>query len=75
GFAPQDSAQRVALSPEAVAMKMRIKVMRLLRERDAQNYLLGVAKRYNIPEQETEQTRSALADYMRGLKEAGYDED
>ncbi|WP_204986369.1 hypothetical protein, partial [Collinsella aerofaciens] len=25
GFAPQDSAQRVALSPEAVAMKMRIK--------------------------------------------------
>ncbi len=26
GFAPQDSAQRVALSPEAVAMKMRIKV-------------------------------------------------
>ena len=24
GFAPQDSAQRVALSPEAVAMKMRI---------------------------------------------------
>lgn len=49
--------------------------MRLLRERDAQNYLLGVAKRYNIPEQETEQTRSALADYMRDLKEAGYDED
>lgn len=51
------------------------RVMRLLRERDAQNYLLGVAKRYNIPEQETEQTRSALADYMRDLKEAGYDED
>lgn len=51
------------------------RVMRLLRERDAQNYLLGVAERYNIPEQETEQTRSALADYMRDLKEAGYDED
>lgn len=51
------------------------RVMRRLRERDAQNYLLGVAKRYNIPEQETEQTRSALADYMRDLKEAGYDED
>lgn len=51
------------------------RLMRLLRERDAQNYLLGVAKRYNIPEQETEQTRSALADYMRDLKEAGYDED
>ena len=25
GFVPQDSVQRVALSPEAVAMKMRIK--------------------------------------------------
>ena len=30
GFAPQDSAQRVALSPEAVAMKMRIKEASLL---------------------------------------------
>ena len=28
----------------------------------------------NIPEQETEQTRSVLADYMRDPKEAGYDE-
>lgn len=51
------------------------RIMKLLRERDAQNYLLSVAERYNIPEQETKQTRSALADYMRDLKEAGYDED
>ena len=51
------------------------RITRLLRERDAQNYLLSVAKRYNIPERETEQTRSALADYLRELKEAGYGED
>ena len=44
-------------------------------ERDAQNYLLSVAERYNIPEQKTEQTRSVLADYMWDLKETGYDED
>ena len=51
------------------------RIMKLLRERDVQNYLLSVAERYNIPEQETKQTRAALADYMRDLKEAGYDED
>ena len=49
--------------------------MRLLRERDAQSYLLKVAKRYIIPEDETEQTRLALADYLKELKEAGFDED
>ena len=51
------------------------RITRLLRERDAQNYLLSVAKRYNIPERETEQTRSALADYLKELEEAGYGED
>ena len=48
--------------------------MRLLRERDAQNYLLSVAKRYNIPKSETEQTKSALADYLRDLKRERFDE-
>lgn len=48
--------------------------MLLRREIDAQNYLLSVAKRYNIPEEETRQTRNALDDYRRKLKEAGYDE-
>lgn len=49
-------------------------VMLLLRERDAQRYLLSVAKRYNIPENETRQTEAALAEYLRMLKEAGIDE-
>lgn len=46
----------------------------LLRERDAQRYLLSVAERYNIPESETRQTERALEHYLRKLKEAGYDE-
>ena len=46
----------------------------LLRERDAQRYLLSVAERYNIPESETRQTELALEKYLRELKEAGYDE-
>ena len=47
---------------------------RLLRERDAQRFLLSVAERYNIPESETQQTKDALAEYLRLLKEAGIDE-
>ncbi len=46
----------------------------LLRERDAQRYLLSVAERYNIPEDETRQTERALEEYLRQLKEAGFDE-
>lgn len=50
-------------------------IMRLLRERDAQRYLLSVSERYNIPESETRQTEEALSEYLRRLKEAGFDED
>lgn len=50
-------------------------VMRCLRERDAQMYLLDSAKRYNIPEKETAQTRKALAYYLEQLREMGVDED
>lgn len=49
-------------------------VMTLLRERDAQQYLLSVAERYNIPKSETEQTKEALEGYLQKLKEAGIDE-
>lgn len=41
--------------------------MTVRREIDAQRYLLSVAKRYNIPESETEQTKMALAEYERRL--------
>ncbi len=47
---------------------------RLLRERDAQNYLIGVARRYNIPESETRHTKHMLEWYLQQLKEAGFDE-
>lgn len=49
-------------------------VRRLLLERDAQRYLLSVAERYNIPKDETRQTERALEEYLRLLKEAGFDE-
>ena len=49
-------------------------IMTLLRERDAQRYLLSVAERYNIPKSETAQTRKALEGYLQKLKEAGIDE-
>lgn len=49
--------------------------MRCLRERDAQLYLLDSAKRYNIPEKETAQTRKALAYYIDQLRRMGIDED
>lgn len=49
-------------------------IRKLLRERDAQRYLLSVAARYNIPKEETRQTERALEDYLRLLKEAGFDE-
>ncbi len=49
-------------------------VMALLRERDAQRYLLSVAGRYNIPKSETAQTEKALEGYLQKLKEAGIDE-
>ena len=49
-------------------------VMTLLRERDAQRYLLSVAERYNIPKSETRQTMDALEGYLRKLREAGIDE-
>lgn len=46
-------------------------VMRCLRERDAQMYLLDSAKRYYIPEKETAQTRKALAYYLEQLRGDG----
>ena len=49
-------------------------IRNLLRERDAQRYLLSVAERYNIPKDETRQTERALEEYLRQLKEAGFDE-
>lgn len=45
--------------------------MRLLREIDAQKYLLDVAKRYKIPRIETEQTKAALAMYEKELRRLG----
>lgn len=45
--------------------------MRLLREIDAQKYLLDVAKRYKIPRIETEQTKAALAMYEKELRGLG----
>lgn len=41
--------------------------MTVRREIDAQKYLLSVARRYNIPESETKQTKAALAEYERRL--------
>ncbi len=41
--------------------------MTVRREIDAQRYLLSVARRYNIPESETKQTKMALAEYERRL--------
>ncbi len=49
-------------------------IKKLLRERDAQRYLLSVSERYNIPKDEVSQTERALDEYLRLLKEAGYDE-
>lgn len=49
-------------------------IRKLLRERDAQRYLLSVSERYHIPESETRQTERALDEYLRLLKEAGFDE-
>ena len=51
--------------------------MILRREIDAQNYLLSVSKRYNIPRSEVEQTRKnlkAYTDRLREITEAGDDE-
>ncbi len=51
--------------------------MILRREIDAQNYLLSVSKRYNIPRSEVEQTRKnlkAYTDRLREITEAGEDE-
>ena len=41
----------------------------LLREIDAQNYLLSVAKRFNIPSSETDSTISALDMYKKKLED------
>lgn len=48
--------------------------MRNLRERDAQMYLLDSAKQYDIPKEETEQTRKALDYYLGKLRRSGVDE-
>ena len=47
------------------------------REIDAQNYLLSVSERYNIPSSEVEQTKKNLKDYedrLRAIEEGGSDE-
>lgn len=41
----------------------------LLNEIDAQNYLLSVAEKYNIPESELSVTRKNLEDYKKALEE------
>ena len=51
--------------------ELRQEEMRLLREIDAQKYLLDVAKRYKIPRIETEQTKAALAMYEKELRRLG----
>lgn len=38
-------------------------------------YLLNSAKQYNIPNEETEQTRKALDYYLGKLRRSGVDED
>ncbi len=48
--------------------------MRNLRKRDAQMYLLDSEKQYNIPKEETEQTRKALDYYLGKLRRSGVDE-
>ncbi len=48
--------------------------MRNLRERDAQMYLLDSEKQYNIPKEETEQTKKALDYYLGKLRRSGVDE-
>lgn len=50
-------------------------IMLLLREIDAQRYLLRNAKRYNIPKEESAQTEVMLDYYLRRLKDAGFNED
>lgn len=50
-------------------------IMLLLREIDAQRYLLSNAKRYNIPKEESAQTEVMLDYYLRRLKDAGFNED
>ena len=50
-------------------------IMLLLREIDAQRYLLSNAKRYNIPKEESAQTEAMLDYYLRRLKDAGFNED
>ena len=42
--------------------------MILLREIDAQKYLLSMTKRYNIPRSEVEVTKANLLDYGRQLE-------
>ena len=48
--------------------------MRNLWERDAQMYLLDSEKQYNIPKEETEQTKKALDYYLGKLRRSGVDE-
>ena len=45
-----------------------IQVMRALREIDAQNYLLSVTKRHNIPKMEVDQTLENLEFWQSKLK-------
>ena len=52
-----------------------LEIMLLLREIDAQRYLLRNAKRYNIPKEESAQTEAMLDYYLRRLKDAGFNED
>lgn len=47
----------------------------LLRERDAQRYLLSVTEQYNIPKSEVEQTKEALSYYLGLLSERGVYDD
>ena len=49
-------------------------VIKIKAEIEAQNYLLSVEKRYNIPESETKQTRENLRYWERRLKEVLEDE-
>ena len=50
-------------------------VRRLLRERDAQRYLLSVTEQYNIPKSEVKQTEKALEGYLDDLKKVGISDD
>ena len=61
GYALQDKRHDYGKIPDEVGV--------ILREIDAQNYLLSVAEKYKIPAEETAETLANLEEYKRQLEE------